>query len=641
MAGSPAPWKVRATSARVRGPWAIVRAGPPGAGVGFVGAGALRAADERASGALLDAAAEPPAAPGVAADPAVDAFDPRVHPATTEAAAAAARPSTARRLTVIPASCRAGAEGAPAGTSALHLPDGTVMPVAGTASGPIGTPGAVTPTPVPPAGPPAPAAPVEDRERAATPWWRRPGVLLAAVAVVHAALPLALLGWHWFIGIDESVYLSQINAHVPPGGFSAPRARGSTFIAAPVTLFTDSIPAMRVWTSLLSGVGLFLAFRPWLRLRPGYVVPLAAAMFASIWTVTYYGFQVMPNLWLGYAVVGACGSLVWYLLGGRWTALAGVAAAMAFAALLRPSDAAFAAVPLGLVCLLTRVPWRRRLVALALLAVGTVAGIAQWVIEAYTTYGGLHARLHAAEAEQGGSGLYFSAGAQARALAGPLLCRGGCHANAALIYRLWWVAAAVLIVVAVVTIRRRRPVLELAPLALGAAMAAQYVFAVGYAAPRFLVPAYAAAALPAASGAAALVRAVPRPRLRFAVAGAMLAVLAAHAVLQLHVISAFIEPGGRISGNRTVSSASVLRRHGLHDPCVVVGQTSSNGPLAYVLRCSNRKPDAATLLADVRGRTQVVWLRNTPPSSHWGVRWTKVRLHWLRTIDAYISPPAR
>ena len=386
-----------------------------------------------------------------------------------------------------------------------------MIDVAGNPSGPISTPAPATPSPGPPPSESA-AAPVRDRERVATPWWRRPGVLLAAVALVHAALPLALLGRHWFIGIDESVYLSQLNAHVPPGGFSAPRARGSTLLAAPVTLLTASIPAMRVWTSLLSGVGLYLAFRPWLRLREGYVVPLAAALFASIWSVTYYGFQVMPNEWVGFAVVGACGSLLRYLLDGRWTSLAGAALAMVAAALLRPSDAAFAVLALGAVCLLARVPWRRRLTGVVVLGAGTALGVAEWVIEAYTSYGGLHARLHAAEVEQGGSGLYFSLGAQSRVLAGPLLCRTGCHASAAIAYRLWWVAAALLVVMALATLRRRRPILDLAPIALGVVTAAQYVFTVGYAAPRFLIPSYAALALPVATGMAALVRSVRRVR---------------------------------------------------------------------------------------------------------------------------------
>jgi hypothetical protein len=190
-------------------------------------------------------------------------------------------------------------------------------------------------------------------------WRRSPLILLALIAAVHAALPVMLLGRHWFIGIDESVYLSQINAHVPPGGFSAPRARGSTFLAAPVTALTSAVVPMREWTTMLSGLGLFLAFRPWLRLRLGYVVPIAAAFFTSIWTVSYYGFQVLPNEWVAFATIGACGSLLSFLLDGRRWSLVGAAVAVAAAALLRPSDAAYALLALVIVCVLCRVGWRR------------------------------------------------------------------------------------------------------------------------------------------------------------------------------------------------------------------------------------------------------------------------------------------
>ena len=101
----------------------------------------------------------------------------------------------------------------------------------------------------------ATALPAASEAEAVMLWWRRPLILLAVIAAVHAALPILLLGRHWLIGIDESVYLSQINAHVPPGGFSAPRARGSTFLAAPVTAFTSAVVPMREWTTMLSASG--------------------------------------------------------------------------------------------------------------------------------------------------------------------------------------------------------------------------------------------------------------------------------------------------------------------------------------------------------------------------------------------------
>jgi hypothetical protein len=470
------------------------------------------------------------------------------------------------------------------------------------------------------------------------PWWRRPILLLGVVAAVHAVLPILILGRHWFIGIDESVYLSQINAHVPPGGFSAPRARGSTFLAAPVTAFTSAIVPMRVWTTLLSGLGLFLAFRPWLRLRSGYVVPLAAALFASIWTVTYYGFQVMPNEWVAFAVVGACGSMLNFLLDGRRSALVGASLALGAAALLRPSDAAYAFFALTVAAVLCRVSWKRKGVAIAVLALGSAAGTLDWGIEAYTSYGGLSARMATAQAEQGGSGLYWAGSAQARVLAGPLLCRDGCTANAAPFYRLWWVAGGLLLVVALMQLRRmQRPILDVAPLVLGLVMAAQYVFTVPYAAPRFMLPTYAALALPCASGSIALVHRARTPRPRLVLAGALTMVFLAHAAIQVHVIAQHIKPSARGSADLVLERAAVLRKAGITGNCLVMGSYDNIGPLAYRLRCSNRLPDHATLYRDLHTGVDVVWIRDTPPSHLWGIHWKKMTLPGLVPTDVYVS----
>lgn len=470
------------------------------------------------------------------------------------------------------------------------------------------------------------------------PWWRRPVVLLGLVAAVHAALPILVLGRHWLIGIDESVYLSQINAHVPPGGFSAPRARGSTFLAAPVTAFTSAVVPMREWTTVLSGLGLFAAFRPWLRLRPGYVVPLAAALFASIWTVTYYGFQVMPNEWVAFATVGACGSLLNFLIDGRRWSLVGAAVALAATALLRPSDAAYAGLALAVVAVLCRTTWRRRSVAVAVLAFGVAAGAADWVIEAYTSYGGLSARIAASESEQGGSGLYWAGSAQARALAGPLLCREGCHADAAPVYRLWWVAGALLLLVAATQARRmHRPILEVAPLVLGAVMAAQYVFTVPYAAPRFMLPVYSALALPCAAGILTVVGRVRPRRARVVVVGILAAAFVGHLAVQNHVITHYIEPPSRGFEKQVLASAAVLRKAGITGDCLLVGSTGTSGPLAYRLGCGNWVPGHDALYRDIHRGVHVAWIRNSPPSHLWGIHWDKMSLPWLVPTEVYIS----
>src|SRR5206468_11563961 len=118
-------------------------------------------------------------------------------------------------------------------------------------------------------------------------------------------------------------------------------------------------------------------------------------LFSTLWTTTFYGFEVMPNEWVAFGVVAACGYLLRYLDPddpGRRRFLVGVALAMAAVALLRPSDAAYSAVPLLIGCLVIRGAGRRRAIAAASVALGAVAGSLEWVYEAYARFGGLGRR---------------------------------------------------------------------------------------------------------------------------------------------------------------------------------------------------------------------------------------------------------
>jgi hypothetical protein len=458
-------------------------------------------------------------------------------------------------------------------------------------------------------------------------WRQRSIAMLAAVAVVHAVMPLALLGPHWGLGIDESIYLSQINAHVPAGLFSAPRARGITFLAAPVTALTDSTAALRVWLSVLSAIGLFTAYRPWLRVYGGPVVAIAALLFSSIWSVAYYGFEAMPNEWVAFAVLAAAGHLTVFLRDARGGHLVWLAIAMAVAALLRPSDAGFAAVGLVAACVLIRAPRRLRLRGGLTALAGVGLGTAEWVVEAYTRFGGLDARVHAAQAEQGGGGLTFSGLAQARSLAGPLLCRAGCHADAALVFRLWWIAGAVLILMAVWLGRRRfgqGP--DLIVLLVALTGAAQYLFTVGYAAPRFLIPSYALLALPCASAATQLRARASRGRPRIALTGALVGALLAHAFVQVDVVLADVKPPAARFSRQVQADAAALHKLGVRTPCIVLGQPSWNEALAYAARCRNVPRTAATV-QELRARgSYVVWLGPSAPPARYGASWRQIAL---------------
>src|SRR5437762_618424 len=204
---------------------------------------------------------------------------------------------------------------------------------------------------------------------------------------------------------------------------------------------------------------------------------------------------------------------------GRGRARAGVAASVAFVTLVRPGDAVCLATPL-----LAAAVIRRRWRPAAAVAGGLLAGGAEWVIEAYARFGGVAGRLRAAGVEQGGFGLHFALPDELRALNGPTLCR---PCTIGLRYPgldLWWFLLPALVTLGVLAARRVAPPRPqgpgqpdagtpgtsplgsaLLPAVCGLCLAAQYLFMIGYAAPRFLLPAYALLAIPAADGLAFLI----------------------------------------------------------------------------------------------------------------------------------------
>ena len=470
--------------------------------------------------------------------------------------------------------------------------------------------------------------------------WRRPETWLIVVGVLHGVSPLILLGPAWYFGVDETIYLSQINAYTPANLFSAPRARGVTLLAAPVTMVTDSTIAVRLWLALLSAIALYLAFRPWLRLRRGSVVPLAALLFSTIWTVTYYGFEVMPNYWVAVAAVAACGCALRFVAEARPWQLAAVALAMAIVALLRPSDALYGGFALVLCCLFIPAARRRRVWAAAAVMIGAGLGALEWAVEAYTRFGGLGNRIHLAQAEDGGSGV---AGlGQWRTLAGPTLCRPGCHASASFLYQWWWFGLAVLVVVGIGYARRVRELaLDLVPTLVALVMAAQYVFGVSLSAPRFLIPGYALLSLPAASGVVQLVRSIRPGAPRFALHGALALVLLLHTAIQVSVITRHIAPVIRERSRVVLADAGQLAGNGLRHPCVVRGRHGLDvARLSYATRCKDVPTKPAALRDRLKDGAQVVWLSTHVPPSYYGVTWKRDTL-WLHSPriprTAYLS----
>lgn len=476
-----------------------------------------------------------------------------------------------------------------------------------------------------------------------------PHRLLAIVCVVHVVLPLIVSGPHLWFGIDETVYLSQFNSHVPAVFFSAPRARGMTLIAAPVTLLTASVTAVRVYLAVLSGIALYVTFRPWLKLRSGYTIPIAALLFSSIWSTIYYSFEVMPNEWVAYAAVAATGALLTYR---RWptrrTPLLWLALALLAVALIRPSDSLYLGGALVIAALtLPGMSRSHRFIAIAALVSGAAVGWLEWAIEAEVSYGGFFTRVHDAQAENGGGGVHFALAAQWRALAGPLLCRNGCKASAPPGDQVWWYAVPVLTAIGLVSSKRRRDLAMVAvPAFAGLALAAEYTFTVTYAAPRFLTPAYALLAIPCAEGSTFIASAVKEQWRTVAVTG-LVVLFFVHAAVQVRIIQSDILPSVTAGGKQLRSYAHQLQTHGMRQPCLILGYPGDNANISYAGGCTNQPGDEPSVLAAAARGVDVVWLsvRRAPATAYWA-HWRMVRLRAINHrghhgLRAYLSFPPR
>ncbi|MCJ0873341.1 hypothetical protein [Streptomyces sp. AP-93] len=470
--------------------------------------------------------------------------------------------------------------------------------------------------------------------------WLAPVAAAYAVAQLLLAVPGTGLGW------DETVYVSQVARDAPAAFFSAPRARGITLLVAPVAALTPSVTALRIYLALLSAAALLLSLWAWRRLLPAPVLALAGALFAGLWTALSYGPQAMPNLWVAF---GALLSVGCFLRAARdpadRVALAGLAAGIGLAALMRPSDAFWLVLPLA--CAVPAVRAGRRPVLLAALAVGALLGGAEWVVEAELRYGGLLTRLHRAGEIQGGLGWNPAFGDHLRALGGRTLCRPCDVPWSRPVTALWWFALPLLTAGGLLTAYRTgRLRLLLVPTAAAVCLASPYLLFVGYAAPRFLLPAYALLALPVAL---CLARMLAWARTRPLALGALCLALAAHLALQLAVTATL---AARSRANRTAFAAvaAELHRQGLRPPCVVSGEEAVR--VAFRAGCSSRQvygghdgsitPDGLAALARTLPTAVLVAGGARPPE--WARGWRPLPLPDFPGPGghlAYLAPSAR
>ncbi|MCP3820008.1 hypothetical protein NLX86_18490 [Streptomyces sp. A3M-1-3] len=466
----------------------------------------------------------------------------------------------------------------------------------------------------------------------------------AGVAVAYTLLQLALVLPGSGLGWDETVYVSQVSPDAPAAFFSAPRARGITYLVAPVTALTSSVAALRVYLAVLSGAGLLLSLGVWRGLLPGRVIALAGALFAGLWFSVFYGPAAMPNLWVAYGALIAVGC---FLRAARdpsdRVALVGLGAGVALAALMRPTDAFWLVAPLAVATLWVRA-WRRPALLLTL-AAGAALGSAEWVVEAYLRYDGLFARLRRASEIQGHLGWNLAFDDQLRGLEGRTLCRPCDVPWRQPLTAVWWFVLPLLVAVGVlVAARARRTAVLLVPALAGLSLAVPYLLLIGYAAPRFLMPAYALLALPAAVCLTWLAgTAKPRPL----VVGVLAAAMAAHLTVQYLVLET-VTARVRVARVAFGAVAAELNRQGVRPPCIVSGEQAIL--VAFRAGCASRQTGGhdgsitpAEMTSAARGRPVAFLVAGSAAPPDFARGW---RIHPMPglpgrpALRAYLSPAA-
>lgn len=416
-------------------------------------------------------------------------------------------------------------------------------------------------------------------------WIPRPVALLALVAVGYTLCTLLFVGIDLPFSYDENVYSSQVSGNSPPSVFSASRARGITYLIAPITLWTSKIWVLRLYLAVLAGLFFFAAYYLWLKVQNSRVVPLAALLFGTTWIAIFEGSAVMPNHWVAFGAVAATALTVLIVRGTNRVRLSlGLAGVIAFVGLMRPVDALWLsfALAIGVVWGLRKQGIAETLKVLVIGAAGLVLGWLQWIYEAVTEYGGLTERLAAGSHTTYSSfGFYFFE--QLRAVFGPLHCYP-CSAKFGISWQavVFWLMIFGLAVLGAVLTRHR----GVALLVIGAAMAPtiMYFFATPIAAPRFFLATYALLAIVCADA----LRRIPdlvRPRLRPITAGVLALGVLAYFGIQLAALEnvlAHTRPT-RVTYMKVVSQAWKL---GVRRPCVVTGFSAVN--IANALGCYSR-----------------------------------------------------
>lgn len=306
-------------------------------------------------------------------------------------------------------------------------------------------------------------------------------------------------------------------------------------------------------------------------------------------------------------------------------------------ALMRPTDAVWVTLPL-LALVLVRRHWPLLLV----LAGGLAAGGVEWVIEAHAWYGGLGERLARASEIQGGLGWNIAVDDQMRSLGGRGLCRPCTGAMPHPVVTAWWLLLPVVAVLGVaVAVRARRATATLVPFACAVTAAVPYLFLIGYAAPRFLQPAYALLAVPVADALWHLAGA-GRDRWRPVAATLVALAVAGHLAVQFSVLVGTVDRNVE-SREDWARVAGELHRLGVRPPCLLTGHESI--PVGYYTGCSsgsvsgNNENTTAAEIVDTARRIPVAAITGpggTPPG--YARDWTP---HRITDLEIRVAPRVR
>jgi hypothetical protein len=335
---------------------------------------------------------------------------------------------------------------------------------------------------------------------------------LIVVGAGYLLVQLVLFSYHRAPGWDESVYLSQVMPGAKAFFFAPSRARGITLLIAPAAGLGGTVGAVRLSLVFLSTALLTATFWVWIP-TVGSAAPVAAALFGFSWLGLVNGSEVFPNLWAALLGLAVAGLVARHLAGGGRRVLALVSALLGVMALFRPTEATVMALTLGAYLVVSkRVSWR----LLLALGLGLAAGWLPWVVEMSLRFDGpLNAlrqagTAHFAAVSIGHNLIRYLAYTDRWVLkpeSNPVPLAGV----------LWWGWLIAMAIVAFARSPIHRGVVLLC--SLGAlAFALEYVVFVSALAPRFLLPAYAFASIPAAEGLVSLLRGGPVPRVAGAIA---------------------------------------------------------------------------------------------------------------------------